>query len=89
MIKTIRLIPFFLIVACASAQSQPSEINGKRAFKLTCSEFNSSLEECKVKASELCDNNFTLVDHTQETYPDAGDGFYMHPKHHLAVECNS
>lgn len=89
MTKTVRFIPFLLLVACASVQSQPTEINGKRGFKLTCSEFNSSLEECKVKASELCDNNFTVVDHTKETYPDAGDGFYMPAKHHLAVECNS
>lgn len=89
MTKTIRFIPFLLMVACASVQSQPTEINGKRAFKLTCSEFNSSLEECQRKASELCNDNFTVVDHSKETYPDAGDGFYMHPKHHLSVECHS
>lgn len=87
--KIFRLVPIILLISCASVQSQPIESNGNQAFKLTCSEFNSSLEECKAKASELCANNYKILDHYKEVYPDAGDGFYMHPRHHVSVQCNS
>lgn len=88
--KTImRFVPMILLISCASVQSQPVESNGKQAFELTCSEFNSSIEECKAKASELCAHNYKVLKHEKLEYADAGDGFYMHPRHQLLVECKS
>lgn len=85
----LRFAPLLLLISCASVQSNTIEQDGKQVHKLSCSEFNSSLEECKAKASELCANNYKLVSHHEEVYPDSGDGSYMHPRHHLSVECNT
>lgn len=86
---SLRFIPLALFIFCASVQSTPFDAgNGKQGFKLTCSEFNSSLEECKTKAKDLCASDFKLVEHHVLDHPDAGDGFYMPTEHHLVVECN-
>jgi hypothetical protein len=88
MSQSVRFIPLLLLISCASVQSTPFDAgNGKQSFKLSCSEFNSSLDECKNKAKELCASDYKLVDHHTEVYPDAGDGFYMPSRHHLVVEC--
>jgi len=85
----LRFAPLLLLISCASVQSNTIEQDGKQVHKLSCSEFNSSLEECKAKASQLCSHNYQLLTHHEEVYPDAGDGFYMHPRHHLTVECKT
>jgi hypothetical protein len=86
--KSLRFIPLVLLISCASVQSTPFESGGDNpTHKLTCSEFNSSLEACKSKAKELCATDYKVIDHHKEVYPDAGDGFYMHPRHHLVVQC--
>jgi hypothetical protein len=84
--NTLRLIPLIMLISCASVQSNTIEKDGKTIHELSCSEFNSSLDEAKAK--ELCANNYKQLSHHTDTYPDAGDGFYMHPRHHLSVECN-
>ena len=85
----LRFAPLLLLLSCASVQSNTTEQNGRKVHELTCSEFNSSLDECTAKASELCDHNYKLLTHHKEVYSDSGDGFYMHPRHHLSVECKS
>ena len=87
--KIVCFVPLLILLSCASVQSTTSDINGKRAYKLSCSEFNSSLEKCKAKAQELCASDYKLIEYTKEVYPDAGDGVYMHPKHHLVVACGN
>jgi hypothetical protein len=85
----LRFAPLLLLISCASVQSNTTEKNGRIVHELSCSEFNSSLEECKAKASELCAHNYHQISHNEEVYADSGDGFYMHPRHHLAIECKS
>lgn len=87
--KIIRVAPLLLLISCASVQSTPLEVNGKQRYQLTCSEFNNGVERCQAKAKELCVNDYQLVSHTKETYPDSGDGFYMPANHHMTVECKS
>ncbi len=85
----LRFTPLLLLISCASVQSTTLEQDGKKIHQLTCSEFISSLQACEAKASELCNNNYKLISHYKEEYPDSGDGFYFHPRHHLSVECKS
>ena len=87
--KILRAAPLLLLISCASVQSTTMEVNGKQRHQLTCSEFNQGVEKCRAKASELCANDYHLVSHTKEIYPDAGDGFYMPDKHHMTIECKS
>lgn len=87
--KITRVAPLLLLISCASVQSTPMEVNGKQLHVLSCSEFNNGLERCQAKAKELCANDYRLVSHTEEVYPDAGDGFYMPSKHHMTIECKS
>lgn len=83
----LRFVPLLMLISCANVQSTTMESDGSQVHKLTCSEFNSSLQECKSKASELCRNDYKLLSHHEETFPDSGDGFYVHTQHHLAVAC--
>lgn len=85
----LRFAPLLLLMSCASVQSTTIEQNGKQVHHLSCSEFNSSLNECKAKASAMCADDYKHISHYKEVYADSGDGFYMHPRHHLSVECNS
>lgn len=89
MTTMLRFAPLIMLISCANVQSNTLEVNGKKLHNLTCSEFNSSLEECKAKASEICQENYKLLSHNKEVYPDAGDGIFYHPKHHITVQCTS
>lgn len=84
----LRFAPLLLLISCASVQSTVIETNGKQTHKFTCSEFNSSFEECQSNAKELCSNDFRIAAHHKEDYADSGDGFYMPSKHHFTVECH-
>ncbi len=85
------LLPF-LLSACAGIQATPyTTHSGNAGYQLTCSEFNTTLDTCKAKASELCGNGYD-VDKSlsyRETFPDSGDGIYMPARQHLAVICHS
>ncbi len=87
--KIVRVAPLLLLISCASVQSNPMEVNGKQRHQLSCSEFNNGIERCQAKAKELCVNDYQLVSHAKEVYPDSGDGFYMHANHHMTIECKS
>ncbi|MDP2154118.1 MAG: hypothetical protein Q8J66_10740 [Methylotenera sp.] len=86
--KTILLVPLLTLASCASVQTTQIEHDGMQAYKLTCSEFNSSLNECKANADKLCANGYKLVDHHKDVYADSGDGFYMPTTHYLTVKCS-
>lgn len=87
--KLLRFTPLLMLISCASVQSTTLEHEKGQIHQISCSEFNTTLQECKAKASELCANDYKLLSHHKEVYPDAGDGFYMHPRHYLSVECTS
>lgn len=87
--KTLFLTSLLMITSCASVQSAQIEHDGKLGYQLTCSEFNSSLKECKENADKLCENGYKLLNHYKHEYPDSGDGFYMPSTHYLTVECHS
>lgn len=85
--KFLRFAPLLMLISCASVQSNTVETNGVQTHVLSCSEFNNGLERCMQKANELCANNYHVVAQHKEEYPDAGDGFYMPPRHHISVQC--
>jgi len=87
--KLLRFTPLLMLISCASVQSTTLEHENGQIHQISYSEFNTTLQECKAKASELCANDYKLLSHHKEVYPDAGDGFYMHPRHYLSVECTS
>lgn len=89
MATMLRYAPLIMLISCANVKSTTLEVNGQQLHKLTCSEFNSSLEKCKAKASELCQENYKLLSHSKEVYPDAGDGMYYPVKHHITVQCTN
>lgn len=85
--KFLRFAPLLMLISCASVQSNTIESHGVQTHILTCSDFNNGLQRCMEKADELCANNYHVVSQLKEVYPDAGDGFYMPPNHHIAVQC--
>lgn len=86
--KLLRFTPLLMLMSCASVQSTTLEFENRKILQLSCSEFNTTLQQCQAKASELCGSDYKLLSHHKEEYPDAGDGFYIHPRHHLSVECS-
>ncbi|MDO9051250.1 MAG: hypothetical protein Q8S46_00525 [Methylotenera sp.] len=86
--KNILFATLLMLASCASVQTTQIEHDGKQAYKLTCSEFNSSLSECKANADKLCTNGYQLLDHHQEIHADSGDGFYMPTTHYLTIQCS-
>lgn len=86
--KLIFFAPLIMLVSCASVRTTQIEHDNKLVYKLTCSEFNSSLNECKADADKLCANGYKLLSYEKEVYADSGDGFYMPTSHHLTVECS-
>ena len=88
--KILRFVPLLMTISCANVQSNPVDNNGVQTHSLTCSEFNDvTLERCKAKAKELCVDDYHVVYQHKEVSPDAGDGFYMPPKHHLSIQCKT
>ncbi len=87
--KLLRFTPLLMLMSCASVQSTTLDQENGKVHQISCSEFNTTLQECKAKADELCNSDYKLLSHHKEVYPDAGDGFYMHPRHYLSVECTS
>jgi hypothetical protein len=87
--KILRFTPLLMLISCANVQSTTVEHQHGQIHQITCSEFNTTLQECKAKANELCGNDFKLLSHHKEVFPDAHDGFYIHPRHYLSVECTS
>lgn len=78
------------LVACATIDAVPrTDARGNPGYKLVCSEFNTSLQECEAKARALCGGPFNIDPQLsyRETYPDSGDGFYMPARQHLVVSC--
>lgn len=79
-----------VLVACAGIKTEPTaDANGKNGYRLSCSEFNTTLAQCKAKASELCGGDFKMDPHLsyRETYPDSGDGIHMPARQYLVVSC--
>jgi hypothetical protein len=85
--KFLRFVPLLMLISCASVQSNTIESHGVQTHILTCSDFNNGLQRCMEKADELCADNYHVVSQHKEVYPDAGDGFYMPPNHHIAIQC--
>lgn len=85
--KIFLLAPMLILASCASMQTAHIDDDGKHVYKLTCSEFNSSLDECQQNAEKLCSNGYKLQDYYRHVYADPGDGFYMPDRHHLTVKC--
>jgi hypothetical protein len=85
--KLMLFVPLLILVSTVGANAVEIEHHGKQTYSLTCNEFNTSLEECKAHATKVCTNGHELVNHHEEVAADAGDGFYMHTKHHLVVRC--
>lgn len=92
MIKILHLAPILMLISCTNVLSTVTatvtDTNEKKMHNYTCSEFNSSYEECKVNANSLCSNKAKIVAYQKEVFADPGDGFYMPTKHHFAVECS-
>lgn len=76
-----------MVISSTSAVANSVQHDGNNRKTLSCSEFNTSLEQCEEKAKSLCSNNYKLISHNKEDYHDAGDGFYVPTVHHLTVEC--
>lgn len=85
----ISFIPLFFLISCASVESTQIDASNRKLNKITCSEFDTTLEKCKSEAKALCGSDYKLVDQHTEVSPDPGDGFYVHPVHYLLIECNN
>jgi hypothetical protein len=87
--RIILLIPLFLSACGGMQATQYTTSDGKPGYKLTCSEFNTTLEACKAKAGEVCATGYVINQSYRETYPDSGDGIYRFANNHLVFTCNT
>lgn len=87
--KRMLFLPLLMLVLSVGVNAAQIEHHGNQTYTLSCNEFNTSLEECKAHATKVCANGHDLVNHHEEVAADAGDGFYMHTKHHLVVRCST
>lgn len=89
--KSLMFIPILLLSACATGNHPKpyASAGGGEGYKLSCSEFNTSLDQCKAQASKMCLTGAIVDEYLtyRETFPDAGDGFYMPAKNHVVVAC--
>lgn len=81
------LFALLALTSCESMQSTTTNQDGKQVHKLTCSEFNTSKQDCEAQANELCANGLERTSYYKEEYGDPGDGFKKHTRHHYTVEC--
>lgn len=86
--KTMLFVPLLILTACAGVKTAHVEPDGHEAYKVSCSEFSMSLEECKAHIGQYCANGYHLVEHVEDAHPSSGDGFYMPSTHHLRVKCS-
>ena len=87
--KIIFLIPL-IVSACASVTPQQyATQQGKKGYTLTCSEFNTTWEQCQEKAGAMCSHGYVVDKQLSfaEKFPDSGDGIYRPTNNHLAVLC--
>jgi hypothetical protein len=88
MTKKIHFVYLLMMMGCANVNADTStDKTGRKIYELTCSEFNTTFDECIARASDMCGHNYKLLSHYEEVYEDSGDGHHMHPRHHLVVEC--
>lgn len=86
------VMPLVLFVSCGSIHPKPiAGPNGNEAYSMMCSGLSSNMPACLVKAQELCSQGFSIIEAETFTveYADSGDGFYMHPREYLGIECKS
>lgn len=89
--KIFFLVPWMLS-ACASVTPQQYTTQGGRVgYTLTCSEFNTTWEQCQSKAGALCSQGYDVDKQLSftERFPDSGDGLYRPANNHLAVICKN
>ncbi|QDC43899.1 hypothetical protein [Methylophilus medardicus] len=87
--KTISVLAL-IVSACASVTPQPyTTQQGKLGYTLSCSEFNTSQQQCQAKAGAMCAAGYVVDTQrsSHETFPDSGDGIYRPANNHLAVIC--
>ncbi|MBF4987516.1 hypothetical protein [Methylophilus sp. 14] len=87
--KIIFLLPLMMSACASVTPHQYTTQQGRMGYTLTCSEFNTTWEQCQSKAGELCSQGYEVDKQLsfKETFPDSGDGIYRPANNHLAVVC--
>ena len=83
--KILIYIPILLLSGCMGVS--PVKINGpsgKTAYSMKCSGMGRTLEDCYVKAGEICPNGYQIVDRASG-YAQIGSIGAM--QHSLVIEC--
>jgi len=62
--------------------------NGRNAYSMFCSYGGRTLDECYVKAGEVCPNGYDVIDQRSSTIViPTSSGILAAPKQNLAIEC--
>lgn len=87
--KIIFLLPLMMSACASVTPHQYTTQQGGVGYTLTCSEFNTTWEQCQSKAGALCTQGYEVDKHLSftEHFPDSGDGMYRPANNHLAVVC--
>ncbi len=89
MMNKLLILATVLLTSCASitpvAFNGPS---GKQAYSMKCSGMGRTLDDCYVKAGQLCQSGYTIVDRSSGSVGvfNGGHGFVA-AKESLAIEC--
>jgi hypothetical protein len=87
--SSLHFLPLVMLISCASVQSTTLEQDGKQVHRVSCSEFNTSQQECQAKAKAFCAHEPQRMTYYKEEFADAGDGIYIPTRHHYTVECKA
>lgn len=75
---------FFLTACMGVSPVKMTGPNGKAAYSMKCSGMGRTLEDCYLKAGEICPNGYVIVDRASG-YAQIGSIGAM--QHSLVIEC--
>ena len=84
------VVSLTLLAACTSVEPrQTSDTGSSKGYMIKCHSIDGSTKDCLREAEKVCEQGFSVLEkhsHLIE-YANSGDGFYMPPKHELAIAC--
>lgn len=88
--KRLVLVSLLLLAACTTMEPRQTNVSSEKRYTVTCHSIDGSTNDCLRAAKKVCVQGFSVLDKQSHKieYASSGDGFYIPPKHELAIACN-
>lgn len=83
------LVSLTLLVACTTVEPRHANVGNEKSYTISCHSIDGSTSDCLKQAEKVCQQDFSVLEKQSHKieYVSSGDGFYIPPKHELAIEC--